>query len=382
MVSKFKVGIIGCGLMASNHVYGYLNSEKFEIVALADPYVEAMKDFDDMFGHVNDYSPKHYTDPITMLDNETLDVVSIGVWHKEHVKWTIEAAKRNPRVILCEKPMAESLESAQKMIETCNQYKVDLIIGHQRRFLPAYIVVRDLLKNGAIGKIELIKTVSGAGLLNWATHHFDMIRFILGDIDCEWVMGAVERNTDRFEREVKIEDRAIGTFGFANGIIAMLFSDVTKDFYQGGMIYGSEGMIDLRTEYFRILNEDTSGKWEKRIPKGLYHSPSEPSFETREANSYQAKEIADLLEGKIKVHRGEAIHGYRALEMVSAIYESTRMHQLINLPLNTLEYPLDLLVDSGHLSVKIPGKYDIREFLVRDKKGKREANITRFNFFP
>ena len=47
MLSKFKVGIIGCGLMASNHVYGYLNSEKFEIVALADPYVEAMKDFDD-----------------------------------------------------------------------------------------------------------------------------------------------------------------------------------------------------------------------------------------------------------------------------------------------------------------------------------------------
>ena len=46
MLSKFKVGIIGCGLMASNHVYGYLNSEKFEIVALADPYVEAMKDFD------------------------------------------------------------------------------------------------------------------------------------------------------------------------------------------------------------------------------------------------------------------------------------------------------------------------------------------------
>ena len=376
---KYKVAIIGCGSMSSNHVYGYLTTDKFNIVAISDPHVEAMLEFDSIFGHMENYSPKHFTDSLEMLNYSDYDVISIGTWHKLHSKWTIEAARHHPRIILCEKPMAESLKSAKDMIKSCEEHNVSLIIGHQRRFLPSFIEAKDLILSGEIGKVELIKADSAMGLFNWSTHHFDMFRFLLGDVDCDWVMGAIERNSNRFEREIKIEDKAVGTFGFENGTVATLLSDLTPNFYQGCVLYGSEGIIDLRTEYLRLFNSKTLGKWEIRRIDGTYESLRDPDFEIKEASVRQVKEISDLLDGKIKVHRNHYVNGYKALEMASAVYESTRLHQMIQMPLKTLDYPLDLLVDSGHVIPKTHESYDIRDFLIRDKKGFRNFQLKRFD---
>ena len=378
MLQKYKVAIIGCGSMSSNHVYGYLTTGKFNIVAISDPYVEAMLEFDSIFGHMENYSPKHFTDPLAMLDYSDFDVVSIGTWHKLHSKWTIETARHRPRVILCEKPMAESLKSAKEMIKSCKKHNVSLIIGHQRRFLPSFIEAKDLILNSEIGKVELIKADSGMGLFNWSTHHFDMFRFLLGDVECDWVMGSIERNSNRFERGIKIEDKAVGTFGFTNGTVATLLSDLTGDFYQGCMVYGSKGIIDLHTEYLRLFNSKTLGKWEIRRIDGTYESLQDPDFEIKEASVRQVKEISDLLDGKIKIHKNNYVNGYKALEMASAVYESVRLHQMIKMPLKTLEYPLDLLVDSGHILPKVSDTYDIRDFLVRDAKGSRRFHLKKF----
>ena len=126
MDKKYKVAIIGCGSMSSNHVYGYLTTGKFNIVAISDPHVEAMLEFDSIFAHMKNYSPKHFTDPLEMFDYSDYDVISIGTWHKLHSKWTIEAARHSPRVILCEKPMADSLKTAKEMIKSCEENNVNL----------------------------------------------------------------------------------------------------------------------------------------------------------------------------------------------------------------------------------------------------------------
>ena len=238
MSDKLKVGVIGCGGMAGGHVAGYLASGRFEITALADLSPQAMADYDARFGEHADYHPKHYTDAAAMLDAEGPDVVSIGTWHKGHAKWTIAAAARRPKAILCEKPMAEDLGHAEQMLIACDRHDVKLAIGHQRRFLPSYVAVRELVATGAVGKAELVKAVSGSGLLNWASHLFDMFRYVLGDDDCEWAMGTVERSTERYERNTRIEDRAVCAFGFKGGAEGILLSDFTPDYYQGCTIYG------------------------------------------------------------------------------------------------------------------------------------------------
>lgn len=365
MVDKLSVGVIGCGSMANFHVRGYLESGRYEVVAVADLSSQAMEEFERRFSASDDYHPRYYTDATAMLDTEELEVVSVCVWHRGHARWTMAAAARRPKAILCEKPMAEDLGRADEMIMACERNNVKLVIGHQRRFLPSYNAARRLIAEGAIGEVQLMRSVSGAGLLNWASHQFDMFRYLLSDADCTWAMGAIERQTDRFERSTRIEDRAFGVFGFSGGVEAILTSDLTPDYYQGCTIYGSEGTIDLRPTHYTLLNADTKGASERRAPAEPFIEAGPAGVKEFDASVAQAAELADWIEGRVEMHRGEAGHGYKSVEMAMALYESARLHERVTLPLQTRVSPLDLMVESGHLPIRYPGRYDIRARLLR-----------------
>jgi predicted dehydrogenase len=381
MGDTLRVGIIGCGGMARNHVRGYLRTGRYEVAALADLSEAAMDAYEQEFG----LSARHYTDAREMLDSERPDVVSIGVWHQGHAPWTIAAAARRPRAILCEKPMADTMQGAEQMLTACRRNQVKLIIGHQRRFLPAYTLARALIAQGAIGDVQLIQSFGAEGLPNYCSHQTDMFRYLLGDDACEWVMGNIERKTDRYERNTRIEDCAVAIYQFRGGARAMILCEVTPVVYQGARIYGSAGMIDLTTTELRLLNESSGGNWQTHRPDGRFYRLDEEGgrFEWLEGSAAQADELADWIEGRVETHRGRGENGYQALEMVHAVYESARCHEKVILPLQTRVNPLDWMVESGHLAPQRPGRYEIRSFLLRgerlwsdsstDETGKGEA---------
>lgn len=366
MADKLRVGIIGSGGMSRNHVQGYLASQRYEVVALADLNESAMVEMDAKFK----LSTKHYQDARQMLDQEGLDVVSICTWHGGHAPWTIAAAAHKPKAILCEKPMADTLGRAEEMLVACRRNNVKLIIAHQRRFLPAYTLARDLIAEGAIGQVEMMISFGADGLPNFCSHQTDMFRYLLNDDECEWVMGNVERKTDRYERNTRIEDAAIAVFQFKGGARALTLADVTPIVYQGAQIYGSEGMINLSTNNLQLLNKSTGGGWKLHEPDGKFYKVAEQGdrFEWLEGATGQATELADWIEGKAESHRGQGQNGYKALEMLMAVYESARCHEKVILPLHTRVNPLDLMVESGHLAPERPGRYDIRAFLLRAER--------------
>ena len=189
MTTKLRAAIIGCGGMSRNHIRGYIDCGRYEVVALADLNEAPMNEVDAQFN----ISTKHYTDARKMMEQERPDVVSICTWHAGHVTWTVAAAAYQPKAILCEKPMADSIGGAEQMMVACRRNKVKLAIAHQRRFLPAYTLAKDLIAQGALGKIHLIQSFGGAGLPNYSSHQTDMYRYLLSDDECEWVMGNIER---------------------------------------------------------------------------------------------------------------------------------------------------------------------------------------------
>jgi predicted dehydrogenase len=195
-----------------------------------------------------------------------------------------------------------------------------------------------------------------------------MFRYLLCDDECEWAMGNVERKTDRWERATRIEDCAIALYQFRSGARAMILLDVVPIVYQGAQIYGSEGMIDLTTEELRLLNASTGGSWKVFRPDGKFFQPDDPRFEWVEGGAGQADELADWIEGKVDAHRGRGENGYKALEMIHAIYESARCHEKVVLPVQTRLNPLDLMVESGHFEPQRPGRYDVRAFLLRGER--------------
>lgn len=366
MVGKHRVGIIGCGAIAGNHVQGYLRCGRYEVVALADLVEERMSSFDARYG----LSTEHYTDAREMLDREGLDVVSIAVWHSGHAAWTVAAAARKPKAILCEKPMADSIQGAEQMMIACKRNGVRLVIGHQRRFLPTYTLARQLIGEGAIGDVQLMQSFGHDGLPNYCSHQTDMFRYLLGDDECEWVMGNVERKTDRHERGTRIEDCAIAVFQFHCGARAMILLDVAPIVYQGAHVFGSQGMIDFTTTELRLLNKSTGGEWKVHRPDGKFFKLDEQGrrFEWIEGGAGQADELADWIEGKVEAHRGRGANGFKALEMIHAVYESARCHEKVVLPLQTRLNPLDLMVESGHLVPQRPGRYEIRALGLHGEK--------------
>ena len=315
-------------------------------------------------------APRHYTDARQMLVEQRPDVVSVCTWHAGHANWTIAAAAHHPKAILCEKPMADTIGRAEQMLLACQRNNVKLGISHQRRFLPAYTLARDLIAQGAIGKVQTIQSFAADGLPNYSSHQTDMYRYLLGDDECDWVMGNVERKTDRYERSTRIEDCAVGVFHFTCGAVALLLSDVTPMVYQGALIYGSDGMINMTTMNLQLLNRETGGKWELHEPDGQFYRVAElgDRFEWQEAGAAQAVELANWVEGKRENFRNEGMNGLKALQMVHAVYESARMHEKVLLPMETRHNPLDVMVESGHLAPQRPGPYDIRAFLLRGER--------------
>jgi predicted dehydrogenase len=364
MADKLRAGIIGCGEMSLYHAFGYLNSARYEVAALADLSEQAMKDFDDKLSDYDDYKPKHFTDAREMLEQSKLDVVSVAVWDKGHAPFTIAAAANGAKAVLCEKPMAESIGVAADMLTVCRRHGTKLTIGHQRRFLPSWVLAKQMIADGEIGDVRLILCYARDGLPPYSTHQTDMFRFLLGDAECTWVMGNVERETDHWSRSIPIEDRAVGVFGFDNGAQAMILSDLTPEFSYGAHIYGSDGMIELTITDLKVMNGKTGG-WQRHVPDGEFFNPADDRFEMLEAGAAQARGIADWVSGAVPDYRGEATHGYKALEMVHAVYESARTHTQVRMPLKTLVSPLELMIDSGKLPVRHPGPYDIRVKLLR-----------------
>lgn len=365
MPEKLRAAVIGTGGISSNHIHGYLASGRYEVVALADLSAEAMAEKNAQF----DISPAHYTDGREMMEKERPDVVSICTWHKGHAPWTAAAAAFKPQAILCEKPMADTVGAAEQMMIACDRNDVKLAIGHQRRFLPAYTLAKELIGCNAIGEVNLIQSMGGAGLPNYSSHQADMYRYLLSDDECVWVMGNIERKTDQHERATRIEDRAMAVFQFARGPRAMILSDLVPNYYQGAQIFGSDGMISITTETLQILNAKSGGRWEEHVPDGKFYTVEElgSRFEWQEGAAAQADELADWVEGKVDAHRGAGEHGYKALQMIHAVYESARMHEKVEMPLQTRVNPLDLMVESGHLTPQRPGKYDIRAARLRNE---------------
>ena len=348
-MARYRVAIVACGGIARSHARGWSSTSDVAISALADSNVAALAEFGETFGVPQEH---RYQDYRIMLEREEPDIVSICSWHGQHAEMTIAAAARQPKLILCEKPMATSLGEADAMLTACQRNNVRLAIGHMRRFYRGWEEARRLVSEGAIGTPRKVWSLVHDGLLNWGTHTIDGLRFVLGDPATEWVLGAVERKTDRYERGLRIEDAGLGLIALAGGAVVSLLDDLTPYGSINFQITGSEGILDVDEDNVKLLN-GTTGGW-----RPIEFDHVDPFVE-------QARGIVDWLDGKVEDFRGEGAKGRATLEILMAIYESVRTHGVVRMPLKTRDNPLDLLVESGHLSVEYPGKYDIRSFLVR-----------------
>lgn len=361
MTSTFRAAIIGCGNMARGHARAYNADPRVELVACADISDEAASRFADEFG-----IPQRYADYHEMLTREQPDVVSICTHHPLHAPMTIATAQlAHPRAILCEKPIALDLKSADEMIATCRDTGTLLLVGHQRRYGRQYVAAHEALATGKIGDVLFVEAFGHprSSLLVDSTHTVDLVRFFLDDPKGEWVIGQIDARAHHSAWGQQIEDCALGWIGLEGGIRLLLGAGSAIQEGRDDRTKISPRPIEGRT-YHRIVLHGATGRLEidgdapndggslVRIHSGhdvevMFSADDfnrEPTFS---AVDCEVAAMIDCLEQPGLTHPLEAQSARDTLEILLAIYESSRRRQLVTLPMEVEDNPLISMLDAG-----------------------------------
>ena len=358
MTNQYKAAIIGCGSIGHAHMEGYNLVDEVEVVAVADPVAAARARY------VEQYSiTQQYESVEEMLENARPDIVSVCTWHLLHPAPTIAAAQAGVKAVICEKPMAIGMEAADSMVSACQASGTKLIISHQRRFTPGWEKARQLIREGAIGTPLFVTNKVADGLTNWGTHSIDGSRFVLDNPKASWVMGSVERRTDRYERDTAVEDACMGLVQFDGDLQLFIQSDLKREGAAAGhfQIRGSEGFMEVTELSVRLHTTDSVGWQEVEI-----ELPDGAKAIGGYTNAAQVRELLAWIDGDIDEHRNAGAIARDTVEIMMALYESARRNAVVHLPLEEKAYPLERMIEEGKLPVEIKGRYDIRSFLKWD----------------
>ena len=202
-MEKIKVAVVGVGSISSYHIKNYIANPDVELYAFCDINEERLKLMGEKYGVT-----RLYTSEAEMLRAlPEIDAVSVCTWNSAHAPCTIMALDAGKHV-LCEKPMASTLEEAEAMQAAAERNGKLLMIGFVRRFGRDCDLASDLIADGKLGEIYYAKAqylrrnghpggwfgrkeFSGGGpLIDLGVHSIDLVRYLMGKPKAVSVYGS------------------------------------------------------------------------------------------------------------------------------------------------------------------------------------------------
>ncbi|MEM2878911.1 MAG: Gfo/Idh/MocA family oxidoreductase [Candidatus Hadarchaeales archaeon] len=330
--------VVGCGSFGSRRVSA-LRKIGAKIACLVDTNRELVSKM------ALEVGCDYYTDYLEALRRKDLDCVVIATPNKFHAPISIAAMDAGMHV-LCEKPLARNPEEARAMVEASRRNGVFLKTGSNLRYFSNVRKAKELVDAGAIGRPLFIRgwighdgkkvlhtwnadreMAGGGTMLDNGAHILDLFRWFIGDFsECTGHVATLHM-------PIEVEDNGMAIFRAEDGRMAFIQSSWTE--WSGYMymeIYGSEGSVIIDNRGERIVN---SGKWAVTSTTLLTSKDG-----TRQVFDYSAEppqsyelELKDFME---RVESGEqpmasGHDGMRVVEMVNAIYESSRAGRTVKL---------------------------------------------------
>jgi predicted dehydrogenase len=253
-----RIGLLGSGFVTSIHFEALRRLPAARVVAVASPSP----------GHAEQFAAergiaRHFTDYRSLLDLPEVDLVILGLPNHLHCSATCDAAAAGKHVVV-EKPMAMNLAQCDRMIAACEQAGVMLGYAEELCFAPKYVRLKELVNEGAFGKIHLVKQSekhdgphapwffdtmrSGGGVtFDMGCHAIEFFRWILGGASAtgKATIHSVYAQMGTYGHSGKTsgDDEAVLLLTFAGGAIGLAEESWNKP---GGMddraeVYGSDG---------------------------------------------------------------------------------------------------------------------------------------------
>lgn len=348
MSFKYRVGIIGCGRIGSlleddpfrgkpcTHAGAYDAVKETKIIAACDINKKHLNKFGKRWDVDHLYTNFH-----EMLERENMDIVSVTAWTRFHHEMVIAAAGSGIQGIYCEKPMALTLEQAKEMINVCQKNNVKLIINHERRWDPNYLVVKKIIDEGRIGELKTIignalsgkhetnkvELCGGGPMFHDGTHLTDILRFFAGEPD--WVSAYEERP----DGEEYIENTLLGIVWFLKGTRAFIEGGGCRNYFNFELdLQGTDGRIIIgngsRKLYVKKKSKRFSGF--KELEKIKLPEPDENISPFISG----VRDLINCVESGCE-SKSSGEDGKKALEMIMALYKSAKKGgKRISIPLS------------------------------------------------
>jgi len=327
--------LVGCGRIARKHAEilagGHVAGGR--LTALCDVVRDRARQFGEKYG------VPYYFDMHEMMDKEkNVDVVDILTPSGLHAPHTLELAPYGKHIVV-EKPMALTIDGADRMIRACDHHGIRLFVVKQNRYNAAVQKLRRALDMGRFGRLVLGSVrvrwcrpqeyydrdawrgtwaLDGGVFANQASHHVDLLEWMLGEPD-----SVFARATTALV-DIEAEDTGVAVIKFrsgALGIVEATNATRPKDLEGSLSVLGATGSVVIggfavnRIETWNFAHpeagDDEVFEAHSQAPPTVYGYGHIPYFE----------HVVDCINND-KRALVDGLVGRRSLELISAIYES------------------------------------------------------------
>ena len=350
---KLRTAIIGLGGMGQGHCATLREKvPEMELAAVTDTHAETVQRVSAQ------YSVPGFTDVSAMLAAVHPDAVLVVVPHPLHAAVAVPCLAAGAHV-LCEKPLAECVSGADRILQAAQQHGRALGIMFQSRFIPPIAAAIDFVRSGALG--PLVRTLAiipdfrtqryydsnpwratwtgegGGVLVNQAPHELDIFVQLAG------LPVAVSGRTETRFHQIEVEDYASAMLRYANGACGMLYCSTTEPSDMKMIeIVGERGALTYRHDSFTCTTYAEDLRQMSAISTEVWGRPKVQS---------RALSFTDEPSGHFSVMRNFArhiLHGeplrcdaasaLGSLELANAITLSSATQREVTLPVPRAEY--------------------------------------------
>ena len=270
-MSTYAAAVIGLGRIAStideeiekydghplpfSHIGCYMEAPEVQIVGMADPWAEQREAVERKWG-----LDAKYGDYKTMLCETEPDIVSVCTSTKPRAEVVVEIATGGygVKAIWAEKPIAISLEEADRMVAACREAGIVLAVNCGRRWRDDYRQAVAMIEDGLIGDLLHVQALGNCGISHNGSHLLTTMTMLAGS-RVEWVMGEAELDLSGPDNEFK----GTGYVGFANGARGYFRTYFNGPNEWSFDVTGTEGMIriieDGRAAEHWVLDDPPDG---------------------------------------------------------------------------------------------------------------------------
>ncbi len=346
------VAILGVGDIANVHIEAYRAlSDRCQIKALVDLFPDKAEAKRDKYG----LDCEVVTDYHQLLNREDIDLVSICLPPSAHCDIAVDFLKAGKHV-LCEKPMAPSLEQCDRMLAAAKESGALLGVVAQNRFKPDIMRTKKLLESGVLGNVYFAQANSlwwrgdnyydlwwrgtwekegGGCTFIHAVHHIDLFLWLMGDLQ---ELSAMAANQNHKNSEV--EDVSISTLRFASGAVGTVVASLLHHGEEQKIIIdGQNGSIEIphkvaanrqQPNGYPELNLEMQQKIEEVFSQY-------PDLVYQDHCGQIENMICAIEQGTQPLVTGE--DGRKTIEFITAVYQSSFLGQKVTFPMTAEKDP-------------------------------------------